>query len=210
MRIILKSLLSICTLITLQGAAQTLPADRDLGAFSWEISFPTSNKFIDETSLSGWRFEYRKGIRKDLSVGIAISWSAFEEFVDTKTYSSSDNARAITTDMIRQVYAVPITIIGHYYPSTKSKMLEPYLGLGLGTQYVENKAFLNIYELNDNNWGFVARPEVGTLVKFSSNSPVKALLGLGYNISTNKNETFDVNGWHHLTINVGIGFGAGF
>src|SRR5215218_5721469 len=108
MKIIQKSLFSISMLISLHGAAQIMPADRDLVAFSWEISSPVSNDYINESSLSGWRFEYRKGIKHNLSVGIAMSWSAFDEYVNTKTYTTPDKAKAITTDMIRQVYTLPI------------------------------------------------------------------------------------------------------
>lgn len=208
MKIIVTSLLSIGMLASLQGAAQTLPSDRDMTAFSWEISYPTSNNYITATSLSGWRFEYRKGIKSNLSVGIAMSWSAFDEYVGTKTYSSPGKTRAITTDMIRQVYTLPITLNAHHYFTTKSKMLQPYVGLNLGAQYAEHKAFLNIYELEETNWGFTARPEVGSMIRFSSNSPVKALLALGYNYSTNKNEAFDVDNWSHVTFNVGIAIGT--
>jgi outer membrane protein W len=208
MKIIVTSLLSIGLFISLKGASQGLPSDRDLFAFSWEISDPTGNKYINETSMSGWRLEYRKGIKHNLSVGIAMSWSAFDEFVNTKTYSSADNTKAITTDMIRQVYTLPITLVGHYYLNTKSNFFQPYLGLGLGAQYAEHKAFLNIYELNETNWGFVARPEVGALFRFSSHSPVRALLGLGFNYSTNKNEAFDIDNWNQVIVNVGIAFGT--
>ena len=206
MKIILKAFLTVGILISLQGTAQT-PAERDLVAFSWEISSPTSNNYINETSLSGWRLEYRKGIKNNLSVGLAMSWSAFDEYVHTKTYTTPGKTKAITTDMIRQVYTLPLTVIGHYYFNSKSKILQPYVGLGMGAQYSEHKAYLNIYELIEKNWGFTARPELGTLVKFSSHSPTRALLSFGYNYSTNKNEAFNVDNWSHFTVNVGIGFG---
>ena len=207
MKIILKSLLSIGTLISLHSAAQIMPADRDLAAFSWEISSPASNDYINKTSLSGWRFEYRKGINTNLSVGLGLSWSAFDEYVNTKTYSTPGQTKAITTDMIRQVYTLPITLVAHYYYDTKSKIMQPYAGLGLGTQYAEHKAYLNIYELIETNWGFTARPELGALFAFSSHSPMRALLSFGYNYSTNKNEAFNVDNWNHFTVNIGIGLG---
>ncbi|WP_218276840.1 hypothetical protein, partial [Pseudomonas sp. GW460-E13] len=79
------SLLSIGILASLQSIAQPLPSDRDLVAFSWEITSPSSNNYINKTSMTGWRFEYWKGIKHDLSVGIAMSWSAVEDYVNTKT-----------------------------------------------------------------------------------------------------------------------------
>jgi len=204
----MTSLLSIGMFACLNGSAQKMPADRDLAAFSWEVSFPASNKYINTTSLSGWRFEYRKGIKNNLSVGIAMSWSAFDEYVNTETYSSPGKTRAITTDMIRQVYTLPITLNAHHYFSTKSKLFETYVGLNLGAQYAEHKAFLNIYELEETNWGFTARPEIGTLLRFSSHSPVKGLVAVGYNYSTNKNKAFDIDNWNHITLNVGIAIGT--
>jgi len=210
MKIVLMSLVSIGTLMSLKGNTQSsMPSDRDMAAFSWEIAAPTSNKFLNETSLSGWRFEYRKGIKHNLTVGIAISWNAFDEFFPTTTYMSANQTKAITSDMIRQVYTLPITLITHYYFSTSSKLLQPYAGLGVGAQYAEHNAFLNIYELSETNWGFVARPEFGTLLSFGSHSPIKGMVGVGYNISTNKNEAFDIKGWNHLTFNIGIGIGNG-
>jgi outer membrane protein W len=209
MKIVLLSLLSMGTLISLKGNAQTMPSDRDIATFSWEIATPTSNKFLNETSLSGWRFEYRKGVKHNLTVGIAISWNAFDELYPTTTYTSEDQSKAITSDMIRQVYTLPITLITHYYLGSKSKLLQPYFGVGLGAQYAEHNAYLNIYELSETNWGFVARPEFGTFLRFSSHSPIKAMAAIGLNISTNKNEAFDITGWQHLTFNVGIGIGNG-
>jgi outer membrane protein W len=209
MKIIVKSLLLIAVLVSLHARAQTEGSNRDLVSFSWEMGFPSSNKYLNESSLSGWRFEYRKGIKPYLSIGLGLSWNAFDEYIHTKTYTSSDSAKAITTDMIRQVYTLPITLTAHYYYPTKSKIMQPYLGVGLGGQYAENNTYMNIYSFNENNWGFVIRPEVGALFTFSPRSPVKALLGLGLNVSTNKYEAFDINGWNHVTVNVGIGIGTG-
>src|SRR3954454_966800 len=107
MKIIMKFLLTIGALVSLQDTAQKSPADYDLVAFSWEPSFPAKNEYINASSLNGWRFEYRKGIKHNLSVGIALSWNAFDEYVNSKTYSTAAKTKAFPTDMIRQVYTLP-------------------------------------------------------------------------------------------------------
>ena len=203
----MKCLLSIVALVSLQASAQKSPADYDLVAFSWEPSFPAKNEYINASSMNGWRFEYRKGIKHNLSVGVALSWNAFDEYLNSKTYSTAGQTKAITTDMIRQVYTLPMTITVHHYFNTQSKIMQPYAGLGLGTQYAEHKAYFNIYEVIETNWGFCARPEVGALFSFSPDSPMKGLLSFGYNYSTNKNKAFGIDNWNHFTINLGIGFG---
>jgi outer membrane protein W len=211
MKTLFKSLLVMGSFASLHGAAQSKSvSDRDMAAFSWEMCFPTSNKFLNESTFKGWRFEYRKGVKQNLTIGVAMSWNAFDEYVPTTTYATPSNSKAITTDMIRQVYTLPLTVITHYYFKTKSKLFEPYVGAGVGAQYAEHTAYMNIYELSETNWGFVARPELGTTLSFTHGSPVKVLLGVGYNISTNKNKAFDVNGWTAVTANVGISFGTAY
>src|SRR5436305_12136112 len=134
-------------------------------------------------------------------MGLAMSWNSFNEYVPTKTYMAANQAKAITSDMLRQVYSLPITLIAHYYTNTNSKVVQPYFGIGLGAQYLQNNSYLNIYTFSETNWVFVARPEVGSLFTFSNTSPVKALLGLGLNLSTNQNEFFDLKGWDYLSVN---------
>lgn len=200
--------LMISTATKAQDSHSGVSMPKDFTAFSWEIAIPTGNKYLTETSLSGWRLEYRRMIKENFSVGLAVSWNAFDENVPTKTYSSPSNASAVTTDMIRQVYTVPITAIGHYYFNTGMRLLQPYIGIGLGTQYAENNTYFNIYQLTENNWGFVGRPEIGAVISFGQSSPVKGLVSAGYNWSTNKNEGFDIDNWAHFTVNVGIGVGS--
>lgn len=200
-------------IVSIHGKAQdshssAVSMPKDFTAFSWEMSIPTDNKYLTENSLSGWRLEYRRMVKSNFSVGLALSWNAFDETLPTKTYYSPNESTAVTTDMIRQVYTVPITFISHYYFKSRILLFQPYLGVGLGTQYQENNTYFNIYQLTENNWGFVARPELGSIIHFGSHSPVKGLVSVGYNWSTNKVESFKVDNWTHLSVNVGIGVGS--
>lgn len=169
-------------------------------ALSWEVSIPSSNNFLSKTSTEGGRIEYRKMLNPRISAGLGLSWNSFQQYVSNKTYSK--NGTAITTDMVRQIYTAPITAIFHYYPAVGNKALKPYIGIGLGAQYAEQNAYLNVYEVSDYNWGFVARPEIGTLLRF--NRAWAALVTFSYNVSTNKNKTFNTSSLQQFGINVGI------
>ncbi|MGK0385728.1 MAG: hypothetical protein ACI849_000333 [Patiriisocius sp.] len=48
---------------------------------SWDIAFPTSD-FVDETSFSGFRFEYRKFVDANWAWGISIGWNSYQQKVD--------------------------------------------------------------------------------------------------------------------------------
>ena len=173
----------------------------NLGALSWEISFPAGNNYLTESSLAGGRVEFRKMINPRFSAGLAFSWNSFDQYVGKQTYKTPSGF-LVTTDMVREIYTAPITAIGHYYPEVGSKMFKPYVGVGLGAQYAEQNAYFNIYQITNDNWGFVVRPEIGVLVEF--NHSVGALLTLSYNYSTNKNKAFDMNSLQQFGINIGV------
>lgn len=173
----------------------------NLFAGSWEIAFPTNKDFLTKTSLAGGRLEYRKFVKSNLSVGVGLSWNSFEQYFGTQTYQKPDGSTAVTTDMVRQIYTLPITATAHYY-FKPSKHVLPYVGLGIGAQYSEQNAYFNVYGLTSNNWGFVLRPEVGLLVPF--NTYWSILLAGGYNTSTNKNEDFKIDNLKQWTLNIGL------
>jgi hypothetical protein len=58
----------------------------------------------------------------------------------------------------------------------------------------------------DNNWGFLAAPEVGMLIPFGAYSPFGANVTAGYNFSTNKSTfgNIDIKNRQSLYFNVGL------
>ena len=181
------------------------PSISQMVALSWEINVPSGNEgIITETSLSGGRFEYRKFFTNELSAGFGISLSSVEQYFGTYTYDKPDGSMAVTTDMVRQALVLPMTITGHYYPSFGFKMLKPYVGIGLGAQYASQDLFYNIYVINNSDWGFVARPEVGTLVLFGEN--IGAIASAAYNYSTNKVDALNISSMKQISFNIGLVF----
>ena len=73
----------------------------------------------------------------------------------------------------------------HYY-FKGSKMLQPFAGLGLGAQYSEQTAYYNIYYSQEKNWGFLVRPEIGTLIHMEGQWGF--IVGASYAYSTNQNK----------------------
>jgi len=198
----LKIILAICVLGVMNGYSQSHMNYHSMIAGSWEIAFPTGNHdFLTKTSLAGGRIEYRRFINGQFSAGLAFSWNSFDEYFNTQTYKTAGGS-VVTTDMVRQIYTAPITAIFHYYPQLGPKMIKPYVGVGLGAQYSEQNIFFNIYQVGDDNWGFVVRPEIGAVVMFTENWG--ALVTFSYNYSTNKNEGFGVKSLQQFGINIGI------
>jgi outer membrane protein W len=206
MKSILIFFLTLCIAVTARSqSTRSFSSFNDLAIFSWEIAFPHNNDYVGKTSLTGWRFEYRKMVRPNVSVGLALSSNYFDDYFPSKTYTSGDGKSAVTTDMVRQVFTMPLTLVSHYYMGKENKNAKPFLGIGIGGQFTELNSFFNVYEIQEKNWGFVVRPEFGAI--FRMGQGIRGLLSIGYNLSTNHYDAFNLTGENQFVINLGIGMG---
>ncbi|MGO4291978.1 outer membrane beta-barrel protein [Chitinophaga sp. RAB17] len=175
----------------------------NLFGLSWEIAIPTNNDFLDKTSLSGGKAEYRYFLKKvPVSFGIATSWNSYEQYIPTQTVYYKDNNSAITTDMDRVIYTVPVTAIAHYYFNYGKKVM-PYAGVGIGTQYAQQTIYYNVFENDTYDWGFVVRPEIGALIRPNGGN-WGIILGASYQYATNKNDLFQIDNLKSFNFNIGL------
>ena len=194
--------LSVLLLIILALPAKHF-AQHNLVGFNWEINFPNNGDYLTKASYSGAKLEYRHFLKKNLSIGIALDWATYEEYFPRQTFEKPDGNAAITTDFVAQAYQVPITGTVHYYFS-EGKFLRPFAGLALGGQYLEQTLYYNVYATDDDNWGFVVRPEIGTIIKMSENFGF--LAGAHYSYSTNKTDILNRNSFSNFGFDIGVVF----
>lgn len=175
----------------------------NLFGLSWEIAIPTNNEFLDKTSFSGGKAEYRHFLKQaPVSFGVAVSWNSFEQYIPTQTVTYKDGNSAITTDMDRVIYTVPVMATAHYYFNYGKKAM-PYVGLGIGTQYAEQNIYYNVFEDTQNNWGFAVRPQIGVLIRPNGGN-WGILLGAAYSYATNKNDLFQNDNLKSFNFNIGL------
>lgn len=175
----------------------------NLFGLSWEIAIPTNNDFLDKTSFAGGKAEYRYFLPKvPVSFGLAVSWNSYEQYIPTQTIYYKNNNSAITTDMDRVIYTVPIVATAHYYFNYGKKVM-PYAGVGIGTQYAEQRIYYNIFEDDSYGWGFVVRPEIGALIRPNGGN-WGILLGASYQYATNKNDLFQIDNLKSFNFNIGL------
>jgi opacity protein-like surface antigen len=186
-------------------AAQTTKAQefKNVLLGSWNIGLPMNSDYLTKTSFAGFRVDYRRFIKPNLSVGFSTGWQSFEQYFDTQSYNSSDGNTTVTTDMYRIVYNVPFMVNAHYYFDA-GKYVKPYAGFGIGCMYSEQTAYFNIYELDDNGMGFAIRPEIGALINISDQ--FIGNVGFNYQFATNKSDFFNINSLSELDIQIGVGF----
>ena len=181
--------------------AQDKPFDQLL-TFGWDVNIPMGDKYVDEVSFAGGKFEFRKMIDDRMSLGIDISWNSYYEYVPYQTFHINTSTDA-STDGFKYNYTLPLTLTYHYYWPTAGIFI-PYAGLGMGAMYAQPKLYFNIYEINEENWGFLIRPEVGTVIKFNPASDVGLMLGARYSVSTNEEPIFRISNLQALGFNLGF------
>src|SRR5688500_8791488 len=194
--------LSLILLIILAYPAKQF-AQTNIFAINWQINFPNNNDYLTKTSYSGGKLDYRNFIKKNLSVGLALDWTTYEEFIPRRTFEKPDGNSAITTDFVAQAYQVPITATIHYYFSEGNRF-KPFPVLALGGQYLERTLYYTVYATDDDSWGFVVSPELGTVIKIGDN--FGALAGAHYSYSTNKTELINKTSFSNFGFDIGVVF----
>jgi hypothetical protein len=179
-------------------------AQRDAFGIYWEVNFPNNGNYLTKTSWAGGKMEYRHFLKKDLSVGLAMNWSSYSQYFTRQTYEKADGNAAVTSDFVAHVYTLPITATIHHYFARKGNIL-PYVGGGIGAQYMDQRLFYNVYETSDYNWGFVVRPEAGIYVS-PPGFDAGFLLALNYSFATNENGITKKNKFQNFGITIGVAF----
>jgi hypothetical protein len=201
----MKKIIMISSLVFLFATAGF--SQKNLLGIAWEINMPNNDNYLNETSFSGGKIEYRHVLKhKNFSLGAAIDWSSYEQHIPRQTFHSADGNSAVTSDFVAHAYQVPITATAHFYLE-KGKHFRPFAGIALGGQYLEQSLYYNVYVSEDNNWGFVARPELGTIITTQSSSTWGILVAAYYSYATNKTDAINSDSFNNFGITLGVLFG---
>jgi hypothetical protein len=171
---------------------------------SLDATKPLSNtSWVQDVTLAAGKIGYRGFIRPNFSAGLDIGWANFDQYEPTSTKLNPTGA--ITTDYFHYIYSYSAVVSGQYYfkPEDEDRFF-PYAGLGLGANTNEYVLYYNIYEDAERSWGFLARPEIGVLFRFSERSSLGIMAALHYDYSTNKSEKFDYNSFSSVGFQLGL------
>ena len=174
--------------------------------FSWNMIAPMGefHDWVGEWGLAGFDFGGRYFIKNGLAAGFNISWDRVSAEYDAETFTVPDKGIAITATNYRFTWMVPFqaVIAYHFIPE---KMVSPYIGLGIGGDYMEHHLLIQEYDIYQEQWDFSLNPEVGALVKFGNFSNWGALVAFGYKWTTNKIEFNNIKSGDLSMLNLKVG-----
>jgi len=163
------------------------------------VPMSNTNDFIDKTSFRGMGFEYQYMLTDRFAIGGVLQWSTFYKSMDKDTYPIENGD--INGYQYRYINTVPMYVTGTYYLAGDDATIRPYIGLGVGTYWLEKRIDMGLYADVTNSWHFGLIPKAGILVPLSYSNSL--YLGIDYNIAF-KNSRLDQQSW--LGISVGFNF----
>jgi opacity protein-like surface antigen len=174
--------------------------------FSWNMTFPIGdfNKWVSEAGLAGFDMGGRYFIKDGLAAGWNISWNRVAKDYSNETYTVPDKGIALTATNYRFTWMVPFQaiLLYHFNPG---KTVSPYVGLGIGGDYMEHHLMIQEYDIYKERWDFSLAPEVGVLAKFGHFSNWGALVAFSYKWTTNQIEIYQTTSKNLQMLNLKIG-----
>lgn len=172
----------------------------NLASFQYSMGFGTGNMhdYISQASFRGFTFDYRKGVKPNVGVGLELGWNVFYQEMPKASYDYKNIT--YTGKQWRYSNHFPMLAAVDYYAVSEGNLI-PYLGLGMGTMYTLQNTDMSIYTFEKTAWHFVLRPEIGLLLKAGP--------GVGFNIVSKYYYGFkagDLPAQGYVTINVGFVF----
>ncbi len=174
--------------------------------FSWNTTFPLGdfNKWIDQPGPAGFDFGGRYIIKKGVTVGFNIGWQRVSKIYTGQTYTIPEKGIAITANNYRFTWMVPVqaVVAYHFLPS---KLISPYISLGIGTDYMEHHLMIQEYDIYGTSWDFSLTPEIGILAKFGNYSRWGGILAFNYKWTTNQIDFLQKTSKDLQMLNIKIG-----
>ena len=171
---------------------------------SYPISFPMGNHsdYISATSFRGFSTEYVQTVKENVSVGIELGWHVFYQSEAEKEYK--EGTISISGKQYRYTNAVPILAQAKYLFPSENDKTNFYVGLGIGTLYVDRSTDFGLYRIKNDAWQFLLRPEAG--VAFKLQPGTRLFAGVKYYAAF---DTEDLDGQPFLSANIGFIFSSG-
>jgi opacity protein-like surface antigen len=201
----MKRLTAVLILMIFLGSAAY--AQTAFAGMTYQISVPTANTkdFMEKVSLVGFGVEGRRFFGDHFSLGLAFQWNTFRHEVRDKSLPVDPDARSGGSSVSGQVIehnrdlsAYPFMLTAHGYLS-KNEKFSPYVGLGVGTIRVHQRADATTQVWKRDSWHWGVAPEIGVIAKIGFDIALVANLKYNYALKTS-----NVEAQSYATFSVGF------
>lgn len=154
----------IISLIFLASAGTAF--SQTIWSLSYEPATPVGEMrdYISETTLRGLNFSAGWYVNNKISVGGSVQWTGFYE--KNERYTWNFDGGAVTANAWKEFYIWSVYATGkyHFKDVEEEGKFVPYVGLSIGTMYIDQNAQVGTYEFKETSWRFAFAPEVGARI----------------------------------------------
>lgn len=171
----------------------------------WQYNFPIGIDFADKSSGWGMNFEGGYFITPNIAVGGFLAYHSNHKYIPRQTLQLSDGS-ALNTDQQHTVFQLPFGVTGRY-TFNRGEVFQPYVSAKIGMQYASLSSEYNIFESNDNNWGFYISPEVGlNIFPWFYRPGIHVAAYFSYATNNGHLMTYSVDGMSNFGLRLGVAF----
>lgn len=191
--------------LTFLFAATTLLVSAQDNSFrmTYDVAVPLgkmTDDFIDKTSWRGISADSRWGIKPNVTIGFLLGWQIFAQRFDNVTQVTSDGSVTFHGTQFRYINSFPIQLNTHYYLGEEDSV-RPWIGLGVGTAYSNQRMQVGFFETRNNVWSFTLTPQAGLDIPI--NDETSLMLHARYNYFIHDAVSFN---YSFLVFGAGIKF----
>jgi opacity protein-like surface antigen len=157
---------------------------------------------VDKTSLRGWTANLMYNITDKISIGVGTGFQDFYQKYPRDVYKLNEGGE-VSAVLTNSIQTIPV-LAQFQYRFLPGKMVQPYVGVGVGGNMVVFDQYLGEFENSRSDFKFAARPEAGLYVPFRKDGPAGIHIFGAYNYMPYKtNGIDDLRNW-------GAGLGVKF
>ena len=160
------------TAVLLIGLAMNSNA-QSFWAFNWDMSKGSGDTgdFIGNFNFRGASLDGRYFVNDNISVGGHLGWNTlYEKLTDLPPIEIEKDGISgdISGTQRHYLNVFPVLATSHYY--FDSGNVKPYIGIGLGGVWVEQRNEIGLTAFKSDSFGFGVQPEVGVFIPIGLNS----------------------------------------
>jgi outer membrane protein W len=162
-------------------------------AYSPVMGLGETKDFIDGLSWRGMTLDFEKGVTDSFTIGGSAGWHVL---ADESSGTSKFEGGAATGTAFRYMNSVPLLLTANYFAG-RAGTTRPFIGIGAGTFWVENRTDAGVFFSEESNWHPGLMGEAGVSIQREDGTMT---LSARYNYAR---ETNDVE---HTYLTFSVGF----
>lgn len=149
---------------------------------------------VDKASFRGWTANLMYNITDKISIGIGTGFQDFYQKYPRDVYKLNEGGE-VSAVLTNSIQTIPI-LAQFQYRLLPGKMVQPYVGVGVGGNMVVFDQYLGEFENSRSDFKFAARPEAGLYIPFRKDGPAGIHIFGAYNYMPYKtNGIDDLSNW---------------